>query len=103
MRSSRTVIKIFYKKRVEVSLGVWEDKDQTPVTVKAEQEQIYQQRRDQAMAEGLVITARFRVRLGGLISGEVDRIEWQGGTYKARQVTDSIDSHYSYIEAGEMI
>ncbi len=101
MRSTRCSIVLYYDSRQEVAKGVWENK-LTPKTIKAQQEQIYQRRQDAAMLEGLVITARFKVRTEN-IEGDLKYVIWQGNKYKVNQVTENITNHFSTIEIGEMI
>ncbi len=101
MKSTRCSITLYLDARQEVERGVWENK-LTSKTVKAEQEQVYQRRRDTAMLEGFVITARFIIRAEN-ISGELKYVGWQGNKYKVNQVTENVANHFSVIEIGEMI
>lgn len=102
MRSSRTAITISYTTREEVEIGVWENVE-TKRTIKAEQEQLYQRRIDQAQAEGLTLTARFKIRSSFSSGIEIKYVEWKGARYKVSSVVNNIDSHYMIIEIGEML
>ncbi len=102
MRSSRTAITISYTTREEVEAGVWENVE-SEKTIKAEQEQLYQRRIDQAQAEGLALTARFKIR-SNLASGiEIKYVRWKGDRYKVSSVVNNIESHYMVVEIGEML
>ncbi|MBL1223731.1 phage head completion protein [Enterococcus sp. BWR-S5] len=102
MRLSRTAITISYTSREEVEAGVWENIE-SQKTIKAEQEQIYQRRIDQAQAEGLALTARFRIRSSFSSGIEIKYVEWKGARYKVSSVVNNIESHYMIIEIGEML
>jgi hypothetical protein len=88
---------------VEVERGVWENQ-LISKKVKAEQEQIYQRRLDQATLEGLVITARFRIR-SELIKGDLKYVSWKDPQkkYKVNSVNHYNESHFTVIEIGELI
>ena len=101
MRANRTAITLMRNEREETRPGVWED-SLTLRKVKARKERVFQRRRDQAMLEGLVINARFKVR-SDLIDGTVDYVEWRGARYKVHQVIPDDNGHYVAIEIGEMV
>ncbi|HFU4203819.1 TPA: phage head-tail adapter protein [Streptococcus suis] len=101
MKSTRTSIMIAYVKRIEVEKGVFEN-ELTERTVKAEQERIYQRRKDQARAEGRVLSARFKVR-SNVVADELEYVTWKGNRYKVNSVEELIDSHYVAIELGELM
>jgi hypothetical protein len=101
MRSTRTAITLGYETRVEVERGVFETQV-TEKKVKAEQERIFQRRLDQAMLEGIVITARFRIR-AHLVDSNLKYTVWQGNKYKVNSIYDDNESHFSVIELGELI
>lgn len=101
MKSSRTAITIAYNDRVEVEKGVWENK---PVIkkIKAEQETIFQSRKDRLMLDKQVITARFRVR-SFYVKKSLDYVEWRGDKYKVMSAYEDVDAHFHIIEIGEML
>lgn len=100
MRSSRVAIVLHYDQRVEMEAGVWETQTKSK-TVKAEQERIYQRRLDRALADGQVLTARFRVR-SNYVTDQLDYVTYQGRTYKVSLALPDVDSHYTIIELGEL-
>lgn len=101
MNASRTAITLAYDGRYEVENGVWED-EVVEKKVKAEQEQIFQRRLDQANLEGLVITARFRVR-SILVKSDLKYVLWKGQKFKVNSVNQIIGTHDSIIEIGGLI
>lgn len=101
MKSSRTSLILVYNKRIEVEKGVYEN-SLSEKTVKAEEEQVFQARRDKAMAEGYVITARFIVR-DGLKEDNLDYAIWKGKKYKVNSMNAMVDKHFMIIELGELI
>ncbi|EOT42749.1 DUF7253 family protein [Enterococcus dispar] len=101
MKSSRTAITIAYNRRVEVEAGVWEN-ELVENKVKAEQQAIYQSRRDRALADKQTLTARFSVR-SHLITTELDYVVWKGRKYKVNQAIENTDDHFTIIEIGELI
>lgn len=101
MRSTRVAITLFYNEPIEVEPGVWQDV-LTSKKVKAEEEQIYQRRKDVAFAEGFVITARFRIR-SNLFKGDLKYVEWQNKKYKVNTVFEELETHYTIIEIGQLV
>lgn len=101
MKSTRTSITLAYDERQEIQPGVWENK-LTEVTVKAQQEQIFQRRQDQLLLEGFVITARFLVREEH-VQNDLKYVIWKGDKYKVNQVIKGIVNHFCVIEIGELI
>lgn len=101
MKSSRTAITLAYDERFEVESGVWENR-LVQKKVRAEQEPIYQRRLDNAMQEGIVITARFSVR-SNLVHSALKYVNWEGKNYKVNMVNEDNESHYAIIELGELI
>ena len=79
MKSSRVSIILCYDKRTEVEKGVFE-KQVVEKKVKAEKEKIYQRRLDKALADGQVLTARFRIRSNyvtdSLMTGNSTTMSW---------------------------
>lgn len=101
MKSTRVAITLFYNELVEIENGVWEN-SLTEKKVKAEEEQVYQKRRDMAFAEGFVITARFMIR-SNLFHGDLKYVEWNGKKYKVNTVDEDSENHYTVIEIGELV
>ena len=101
MKSSRTAVTIAFNERVEVEPGVWEN-ELTEKTIKAEQQTIFQTRRDRALADKQTLTARFAVR-SWQVTTDLDYVVWKGRKYKVNQATENTDNHYTIIEIGELI
>jgi hypothetical protein len=101
MKTSRLSIILGYDERVETEPGVF-DTQITEKKVKAEQEAIFQSRRDDALNEGNVITARFRIR-SNLIKNTLRYVIWNGKKYKLRSAVDDVTSHFTVIELGELL
>ena len=101
MKSSRTSLVITYNARVEIEPGVWEN-ELVEKKVRAEQETIYQSRRDRLFLDKQLVTARFRVR-SNLITQQLDYATYKGYRYKIHSVNEETDSHFSIIELGEML
>ena len=101
MKSSRTSLVIAYNARVEVEPGVWEN-ELVEKKVRAEQETIYQSRRDRLFLDKQLVTARFRVR-SNLITQQLDYATYKDNRYKIHSVNEETDSHFSIIELGEML
>ena len=101
MKSSRTSLVIAYNARVEVEPGVWEN-ELVEKKVRAEQETIYQSRRDRLFLDKQLVTARFRVR-SNLITQQLDYATYKSDRYKIHSVNEETDSHFSIIELGEML
>lgn len=101
MKSTRASLILGYDERQEVENGVFENKI-TEKKVKAEQERIYQSRQDQAMQEGNIITARFRIR-SNLIQPKIKYAIFKGNKYKIRSIDENIEAHYGIIELGQLI
>lgn len=108
MKTGRTVITIGYNTREEVEPGVWENVI-TEKTVKASEQRIFQSRRDQALADNLVLTKRFKVRdhyapdTAVKKIQKVDYVTNDGVKYKVRSITEDPSKHFIIIETGEMI
>jgi hypothetical protein len=100
MKSSREVITLAYNEREEVQSGVWEN-HLTMRTVRAQSERVYQSRRDRAMLDGQVITARFKIR-ESLSSETLDYVEWRGKKYKVSGIAPDTAAHFTVIEIGEL-
>jgi len=101
VKSTRVAITLFYNELVEMESGVWEDL-LTSKKVKAEEEQIFQRRLDQAFAEGFVITARLSIR-SNLFHGELKYVIWKGNKYKVNSVVVDPERHYTIIELGQLV
>ena len=101
MKSTRTALTLGYTKREEVEKGVFENVEKT-FKVRAEQEKIFQSRKDKAKAESLVITARFVIRQN-LAIDTLKYVEWKADKYKVSSVTPNVDNHFTVIELGELI
>ena len=101
MKSSRTSLIIAYNDRIEIEPGVWEN-ELVEKKIKAEQETIYQARRDRLFLDKQLVTARFRVR-SNLIKRELDYAIYKGSKFKVHSVNEETDSHFSIIELGEML
>jgi hypothetical protein len=101
MNSTRISLILGYSEKVETELGVWEDR-LNEIKVKSEQERIYQRRLDRAMQEGFVLTARFRIRRN-FTKIDLKYAVWNGRKYKINRADDSMESHYTIIELGELI
>ena len=101
MKSSRTSLVIAYNTRVEVESGVWEN-ELVEKKVRAEQETIYQSRRDRLFLDKQLVTARFRVR-SNLITQQLDYATYKGDRYKIHSVNEETDSHFSIIELGDIL
>lgn len=101
MKSSRTSLIIAYNDRIEIEPGVWEN-ELVEKKIKAEQETIYQARRDRLFLDKQLVTARFRVR-SNLIKRELDYAIFKGDKFKVHSVNEETDSHFSIIELGEML
>jgi hypothetical protein len=101
MKSGREAITIAYNEREEVEPGVWENK-LTTMKVRAQSERVFQSRRDRALADGLVITARFRIREN--LSGKtLDYVGWRERKYKVSSMSVDTIEHYTIIEIGELV
>ncbi|MCM0582791.1 phage head-tail adapter protein [Weissella diestrammenae] len=100
MKSTRTSVRIFYSEMVEVEPGVWE-KEFTSKRVKAEQENVFQTRRDTALKDGMPISARFVIRED--VSMNADYVEWKKSKYKIRSLVPDITSHFAVLELGELM
>ena len=100
MKSTRTSLKVYYTKRVEVEPGVTEY-ELTEKVVKAERERIFQSRQDTALADEMPINARLRVR--GEIDSNINYAILDKKKYKVRSVNEDLTSHYTIIELGELI
>lgn len=101
-RCVKTALVLEVARRVEVEPGVYEFGKPTLVEIKATQENIFQNRRDQSMVDGLPITARFSVRQD-IDSNEVQYVRWKGNRYKVRNITPSLRDHKTVIELGEQL
>ena len=101
MKSSRTSLIIAYNDRIEIEPGVWEN-ELVEKKIKAEQETIYQARRDRLFLDKQLVTARFRVR-SNLIKRELDYAIYKSKKFKVHSVNEETDSHFSIIELGEML
>lgn len=101
MMSTRTTITLGYTKREEVERGVWEDARRQN-TVKAEEQQIFQSRKDRASLEGKVITARFEIR-SHHIQGALNYVEWKNAKYKVNGIYPNNERHFTIIEIGELV
>lgn len=101
MRSTRTSITLCYNERVEVENGVWEN-ELIKKVVRAEQENIFQSRRDRALADSLALTARFSIRSND-VTEKLDYVEWKGKQYKVRSIFDNTENHFSILELGELV
>lgn len=101
MKSSRTSLILAYNERVEVEVGVWED-ELVKKHVKAEQEVIFQSRKDKAMLEDQRITARFKVR-ESYITNTLDYVIWKSRKYKVYSADINVNDHYGIIELGELM
>lgn len=100
MKSSRVSIILCYDKRTEVEKGVFE-KQVVEKKVKAEKEKIYQRRLDKALADGQVLTARFRIR-SNYVTDSLDYVKYKGKEYKVNVGIESDEGHYTIIELGEL-
>lgn len=100
MKSSRVSIILCYDERTEVEKGVFE-KQVVEKKVKAEKEKIYQRRLDKALADGQVLTARFRIR-SNYVTDSLDYVKYKGKEYKVNVGTESDDGHYTIIELVEL-
>ncbi|MTV74903.1 phage head-tail adapter protein, partial [Streptococcus pneumoniae] len=56
---------------------------------------------DKALADGQVLTARFRIR-SNYVTDSLDYVKYQGKEYKVNVGTESDDDHYTIIELGEL-
>ena len=97
MKSSRVSIILCYDERTEVEKGVFEKQ----VVEKKVKEKIYQRRLDKALADGQVLTARFRIR-SNYVTDSLDYVKYKGKEYKVNVGTESDDGHYTIIELGEL-
>ncbi len=101
-RCPKTSLVLEVASRVEVEPGVYEWGDSELMTIKATQENIFQQRRDQSLVDGLPITARFSTR-SNIDDKQVQYACWRGSRYKVRSITPSLRDHYTIIELGELV
>lgn len=101
MKSTRTAITLGYNERLEFEKGVFEDITKE-VTVKAEQQQVYQRRLDVAMVEGFKITARFLIR-NFKAKGNLKYVKYKGKKFKVNQVNENVENHFTTIEIGELL
>lgn len=99
MKTGKTQLKLYYTERVEIEPGIWEDKLKFQ-TVKATEQTIYARRRDLAMRDGIVLTARFTVR-AHLVTDDFKYAEFNGYNFKLHNVERSITAHETIIELGE--
>jgi hypothetical protein len=103
MKTSRTALVLAYNIREEVEPGVWEDNLAT-VAVRAEEEKIWQTRRDRAKADGLAINGRFRIRdVQSTPRLTPDYVCWNGVRYKVASMTSEPTTHYAILEIGELV
>ncbi|MBC1353906.1 phage head-tail adapter protein, partial [Listeria innocua] len=70
--------------------------------VKAQQQSIYQARKEKADLDGKPLTARFEIR-GMVVKDNLNYILWRGDKYKVRSIYPNINDHFSVIEIGELI
>ncbi|EAD5424299.1 phage head-tail adapter protein [Listeria monocytogenes] len=101
MRSKRTAIVLGYTTRIEVENGVWED-NIVEKKAKAQQQSIFQSRKEKAYLDDKPLTARFEIR-GMIAKDNLNYVLWRGDKYKVRGIYPSLDSHFSVIEIGELI
>lgn len=101
MKSNRYGIILGFDGREEVEKGVYENKI-IEKKVQAEEIQVYQRRLNEAELEGLVVTARFRVRNYN-IDKELKYAGFKGNKYKVNTVYNNINSHYCELELGELV
>ncbi|HAC4847874.1 TPA_asm: phage head-tail adapter protein [Listeria monocytogenes] len=101
MKSKRTAIILGYTTRIEVENGVWED-NIIEKKVKAQQQSIFQSRKEKAYLDGKPITARFEIR-GMITNDNLNYVLWKGNKYKVRGIYPILDNHFSVIEIGELI
>lgn len=101
MKTRKAQLVLYYTTREEVEPGVWEDvlKSQT---VKATEESIFSRRRDLAMRDGLVLTARFAVR-AHLVTDSFKYAELNGEKFKLHSVAKSLTAHETIVELGERV
>ncbi len=101
MRTAKTSITLQINHRTEVKKGVWENQ-LVAQTVRADKQNIFQQRVDQALADGQPITARFKIRdVYDLDS--LDYVDWQGHRFKVRSINPDAIGHFVILEIGEQI
>lgn len=100
MKSNRAVVTLGMVERVEPEKGVFEDLI-TEKNVKAQFLQVFQKRVNQAMADGLKVTSRIRIR--GNIDHELRYVSFSGLKFKVNSIYEDIDSHFIEIELGEQL
>lgn len=100
MKSNRAMVKLGIVERIEPEKGVFEDSI-TEKPVKAQFLQLYQNRVNQAMADGLKVTSRIRVR--GHIDHELRYVSFSGLKFKVNSIYENVNSHFIEIELGEQM
>ncbi|MCL2536953.1 MAG: phage head-tail adapter protein [Coriobacteriia bacterium] len=101
MGANRVAITLCHTEPFEQEEGVWEDR-LIERKVKAQKETIFQKRRDQARVDGLVLTARFKIR-GVMPTDNLDYVKWNGARYKVSSIHQLDYAHDYIIEIGELI
>jgi len=98
----KAAIFLAYTERTETAPGVFENSE-TLLKVKADQEQVYQRRLEKAMADGLIVTARFKVRSELIPQTGLNYVQYQGDKYKINFVQPQKNEHYTIIELGGLV
>lgn len=101
MISNRVGIILYYDERQEVASGVYEN-NIVGYKVKAERLQVYQKRLNEAELLGLVVTARLKIRNYN-IDKSLKYVDYLGNRYKVNSIYNSVSSHNSEIELGELV
>lgn len=100
MKTNKISLTLIYVKRIEIEKGVYEDQE-IELKIKAQEQKIFQSRKDFARSENNQLNGRFEIR-DSYVEESLTYVVFKNKKYKINNTTIDTNKHTAIIEAGEL-